>query len=76
MDDKQFATINRSLGLIIKLLGTRMIEDKKDREQVQLLSKVGLSTKEIAELTGKTENNIRVTLHLMKKPKKKGGKEQ
>lgn len=76
MDDKQFSTINKNLGLIIKLLGAQMIEGKNDREQVQLLSKVGLSTKEISELTGKTENNIRVTLHLIKKTRKKGGKEQ
>lgn len=70
MDEKQFFTIDEKLGIIIKLLAIQMIKDKDFREQVMLLSSIGMPYKEIAELTGKTENNVKVTLHLIKKAKK------
>lgn len=74
MDDKQFLILTKNLEVITKLLGTQIIKDMEFREQVLLLSSVGMRFKEIAELTGKTENNVKVTLHLIKKAKKDGGK--
>lgn len=59
--------IKNKLEIITKLLGAQLIAGKDYREQVQLLTAVGVSIKEIAELTGKTENNVTVTLHLIKK---------
>ncbi len=70
MDEKQFASIDKKLSTLIKLLGAQLIQDKDYRDQVEFLYKAGLPYKEIAALTGKTENNVKVTLHLIKKTKK------
>ena len=74
MDEKQFTSINDKLHIIVKLLSTQLIRDKDYREQVKILYNAGLSYKDIAALTGKTENNITVTLHLIKKSKKESKK--
>jgi hypothetical protein len=76
MEEKQVSIISKKLDIIIKLLGIQIVKDMNFREQVQLLYNTGLQPKEIAEITGKTENNIRVTLHLIKKPKKKAGQNE
>jgi len=78
MNESQFEEIIKKLNLLIKLLATDIIQDKDYREQVMLLHNIGLQPKEIAEITGKSTNNVNVTLHLIKKSKKrrvkKGGK--
>lgn len=66
--------MNTKLDTVIKLLAIQSIGDKGYREQVKLLDSIGLQAKDIAELTGKTANNVKVTLHLIRKSKKKGGK--
>lgn len=71
MDDKQFEIINGKLSIIIRLFSAQLIQDKDYREQVEFLNNAGLPYKDIAALTGKTENNVKVTLHLIKKAKKK-----
>lgn len=70
MNENQFKEINRKLALIIRLLASQIIHGKEFREQVILLHKIGLQPKDIAEITGKNVNNIRVTLHLIRKGKK------
>ena len=71
MNESQYEEINRKLELIIKLLSTQIVNGKDYREQVFLLDKIGLKPKEIADITGKTPNNVKVTLHLIKKSLKK-----
>ena len=71
MDLKQFERLKDDLNIIKKLIAIKIIEDKEYRDQVTLLHMAGLRIKEIAEITGKTENNVTVTLHLIKKSKKK-----
>jgi len=66
--------MNDKLDTIIKLLAVQIISGKEYREQVTLLDSIGLQPKVIAELTGKTANNVKVTLHLIRKSKKRGGK--
>jgi DNA-directed RNA polymerase specialized sigma24 family protein len=70
MEEKHFTIIDKKLSTLIKLLGAQLIQDKDYRNQVEFLYKAGLSYKDIASLTGKTENNVKVTLHLIKKAKK------
>lgn len=41
------------------------------KEQVKVLSSAGLAPKEIAEILGVSGNNVRVTLSLMRKAKRK-----
>jgi DNA-directed RNA polymerase specialized sigma24 family protein len=70
MDEKQFSTINNRLETLVMLLSAQLIEGKDYRDQVKILYGVGLSYRDIAKLTGKTENNIKVTIHLIKKSQK------
>jgi hypothetical protein len=70
MDEKKFEILIKNMEIIIKLLGANMIKDKDYRDQVMLLHNVGLDIQSIAALTGKTKNNVNVTLHLIKKGKK------
>jgi hypothetical protein len=72
MNPDQFSIIEGNT--IIKLMAIQVIGDKEYRQQIILLDSMGLQSKEIAELTGKTVNNIKVTLHLIRKSQKNGGK--
>ncbi|MCK4590072.1 MAG: hypothetical protein KAT77_06520 [Nanoarchaeota archaeon] len=74
MNPAQFSSIENKLNMVIKLLAIQAIGDKEYRQQVTLLDSMGLQPKEIADLTGKSVNNVNVTLHLIRKAKKKGGK--
>lgn len=76
MNEIQFKEVNRKLDMLIKLLATQIIHDKEYRYQVMLLNKLGFQPREMADITGKSANNINVTLHLIKKESlKKGGKQ-
>ena len=67
MEEKQFKEISERLERISKLLGAVAIQGKTFREQVQLLSDVGLGPTEIAQIVGKDVNTVNVTKSLMKK---------
>lgn len=54
------------LRIIKKLLAVNVVKDKNLKEQVKLLSDAGLSPSEIAEITGKNANLIRVTKSSLK----------
>ncbi len=64
MDEKK---LFEKLDVIIKLLAANVIAGKKLKEQVKLLTEVGLQPSEIANVTGKTANLIRVTKTGLKK---------
>lgn len=76
MNESQFNEINRKLNIIIRLLATQISHDKEYRDQVILLNRIGLKNKEIAEITGKSENNVKVTLHFIKRRNKEGKKNE
>jgi DNA-directed RNA polymerase specialized sigma24 family protein len=69
-DEVGYAIIEK-LNLLIKLSALSFLKDKEFKEQVRVLADVGLPPKEIAELLGKTANNVRVTLSTMRRAKKK-----
>lgn len=56
---------------MVRLLSIVAVGDKKQKEQIELLSKAGFQPKEIAELIGTTANTVRVALTNMKKQKNK-----
>jgi hypothetical protein len=60
------------LNLLVKLTAASVVDGKDFKQQVRLLSSVGLKPKEIADILGKTANNVSVMLNYLKKPK--GGK--
>ena len=64
MDEKE---LFRKLDLMTKLLAVVATKDRAFKEQVKLLSDAGLQPSEIAEITGKTANLIRVTKSGLKK---------
>lgn len=56
---------------LIKLVASGLIDGKKQREKIQLLSKAGLSPQEIAEFIETSPNTVRVELSVMRKASKK-----
>ncbi len=59
--------IIKKLDMLIKLAALNALKGREFRDQVKVLYNIGFRPKEIAELLGKTPNNIRVTLSLIKK---------
>lgn len=74
MADEMRMMIDR-LDILIKLTAANVIQGKDFKEQVWLLSSVGLQPKEIADILGKTPNNVRVTLSAIRKAKGKNKSE-
>lgn len=71
MDDHSAEILER-LNQIFKMLAIVATGDLRQRDRIALLSKVGLSPKEIAELLGTSSNTVRVELvSIRKKPGKK-----
>ncbi len=64
MDEKK---LFEKLDKISKILAIGAMKDKEFREQIKILSEIGFSASEIAEITGKNVNTINVTKTLMKK---------
>lgn len=59
------------MSIIKRLLAAIAIKDQNFKQQVKLLSETGLSPSEIAEITGRNANLVRVTKSSLKnKPKK------
>ena len=67
MNDKQFTEILNKLDLLIQLLALNLVSEKKQQNQIMLLSKVGMQPKEIAKLLDTTPNTVRVTLSRFRK---------
>jgi len=64
------------IDLLVKLTTLNVVKDKDYKEQVKLLSSVGLKPKEIADLLGTTPNSVRVTLSRIRKGKGKIKKDE
>lgn len=71
MDEKQFDVLMKRMDSLTKLLAFNIIKDKSVNDQVDALTKAGLKVSDIADLLGKTENQIYVTQTLLRKAKKK-----
>jgi pseudouridine-5'-phosphate glycosidase len=67
MSDNILKSIDGKLTMIIRLLALDVVKGRTLNEQIELLHNTGMSASEIAAALGKTSNNIRVQLHLMKK---------
>jgi len=60
-------SMDNKLKTIIKLLSLEVVKGRTFTEQVELLDTIGLTPTEIAACLGKTPNNVRVTLHKLRK---------
>lgn len=65
--------ILKKMNLLVKLSAAQFADGKDFKEQVRVLSSVGLSPKEIAGVLGKTANNVSVMLNYIKKQRLKNG---
>jgi len=66
MKPEEINQIIRRMDVIINLM---MKEVKVDADKIKLLSDMGLATKEIADITGKSAENVGVVLRRLKKKK-------
>lgn len=67
MDEINSKTLMHKLDQILRVLGAIATKDLKQRDQISLLSKVGLPPREIAELLGTSANTVRVELVALRK---------
>ena len=63
--------LEEKMDTLIKLVACGLVADKSQREQIEMLSRIGLSPKEIAGLIGTTSNTVSVMLTGLRKTKKK-----
>lgn len=54
--------ILRKLEIISQLLAMNLFKDVSSTEQIDKLNNLGFTNKEIANIVGKSENNVRATL--------------
>lgn len=66
MDEQQFKQLSGKMDTIIKLLALNAVEGKELKNQVLILSSFGFQPKQIADMLGKTPNNISVILHRLR----------
>jgi len=71
-EDVILKSIDAKLDTVIKLLSIEATKGRTLTEQVHMLYNLGMSSAEIASCLGKNPNNVRVTLHSIRK--KIGGK--
>jgi hypothetical protein len=67
MDVEQFNQLSSKMDTVIKLLAVNLVEGKGFKDQVSLLSAFGFQPKQIADILGKSPNNVRVMLHGIRK---------
>jgi hypothetical protein len=71
LEDKQFEILTKKLDSLSKLLAFNIVAGKSVNDQVDMLTKAGLRATEIADMLGKTENQIYVTQNALRKARKK-----
>lgn len=67
MNSEDLVEINTKLDFIIRLLALDLVADKKQDDQIRLLSAAGFQPKDIARLIGTTPNTVRVRLSNLRK---------
>lgn len=63
--------LEEKVDTLIKLVACGLIADKSQREQIEMLSRIGFAPKEIAGLVGTTSNTVSVMLTAIRKANKK-----
>ncbi len=70
-DGSTAANISTRLDQVVRLLAILAVSDKKQRDQISVLSRAGLDRHEIAEILGTTPGTVSVELSNLKKSSKK-----
>lgn len=71
MSDKQFKELIQKLDTLIKLTAMTALSRKTQKDQIKILSGLGLQPKEIAFLLGTTPLTVSVTKSKLKRKKSK-----
>jgi DNA-directed RNA polymerase specialized sigma24 family protein len=58
------------MDILLRLLAITLVNGKKQREQIRLLSLAGMAPKEIANLIGTSPNTVNVALSALRKAKR------
>lgn len=66
MDEQQFKHLASKMDTVIKLLALKTVEGKELKIQVSMLSSCGFQPRQIADVLGRTPNNISVVLHRLR----------
>lgn len=67
----------KKMDILVKLTAANIVGQSKNfKEQVRLLSSVGMRPREIADILNKSPNNVSVTLNSIKKESKKQNKQE
>lgn len=67
MPEPELQEVVRRLDRLIRLIAFSLIEGKKQKDQLLLLSRAGFEPKDIAEIIGTTPNTVRVGLSSLRK---------
>jgi tRNA A22 N-methylase len=72
--------LGRKIDMFNRLLAIGLVNGKRQRDQIRLLSVAGMGPKEIADIIGTTPNTVNVALTALRKENKlnlksEGGKE-
>ena len=71
MSEEILKSIDSKLTVVSRLLALNVVKGRQLNEQMQILHNAGMNVAEIASTLGRTPNNVRVQLHLMKRKSKK-----
>jgi len=61
--------ILKKMSMLVKLAAAQLADGKDFKDQVRLLASLGLGPKDIANILGKTANNVSVMLNHINKKK-------
>ena len=71
MSEEILKSIDKRLATLTYLVAVNAVKDKSLNEQIDILHNAHLDVTDIAEILGKSPNNISVRLHQKKKSKNK-----
>lgn len=80
MPNEESYDFSKKIDTFNRLLAISLVNGKRQRDQIRLLSVAGMGPKEIADLIGTTPNTVNVALTALRKENKlnlksEGGKE-
>lgn len=70
-DGTTLADISAQLSQLARLVALSVVSDKKQRDQILILSRAGMNRHEIADILGTTPGTVSVELSVLKKAKGK-----
>lgn len=69
MEKEKRESLENKLDRLLRLMSIQLVDGKKQRDQIRLLSIAGMPPVEIAELIGTTPNTVNVYLSHIRKHK-------